>query len=71
MDTHVLNNEQDNPVSAEEQIKLLKDQHLKGHFGANSIVKALKGQGYRWKNMYIDALTITQELSLNHYLMSQ
>ena len=37
---------------------LLEKQHLPGHFGADAIVQALRGQGHDWKNMKQEALKV-------------
>ena len=42
--------------SKEEQLEILQQQHLKGHFGANSMAKSILHNGVYWKNLRNDCV---------------
>ena len=52
--------EKDNNLTDHQKAALLTQAHQKGHFGANTIYKQLRLEGYLWDNMYTQCIKLVQ-----------
>ena len=48
-------------TAKEQQKEILLRQHLKGHFGANAMTKAIIHNGFHWKNLREDCIETVKE----------